>query len=117
MTVTAALVALQGLALLALSVLFGVGLALSNARELSSALFVLLFALPVGLGLLAVARGLLGGKRWSRSPALVTQLFVVPVALPYTQGDRWYVGMALLGWSLALLALLLSPPLGAHLRH
>jgi hypothetical protein len=40
----------------------------------------------IGLGLLLVARGLLGGRRWARSPAVTWQALLLAVA--------WYVGAA-----------------------
>ena len=53
---------------------------------------MLALAAAAGLGL--VARGLLRRRGWARSPALVTNLLVLPVAVGLLQGGRWYVGAA-----------------------
>jgi hypothetical protein len=61
-------------------------------------MLVVLLAL-IGLGLLLVARGLLGGRRWARSPAVTWQVLLLAVA--------WYVvaaGHLLAGLAVAALA-------------
>ena len=45
-------------------------------------------ALALAAGLVAVARGVLTGQRWARSPALVWQLLQVLVALSGTVDPR-----------------------------
>ena len=67
------------------------------------------------VGLWLVARGLFRGRRWARSPALVTNLLVLPVAVGLVQGGRWYVGGPLLCWALAVLVLLFAPATSAAL--
>jgi len=58
-----------------------------------------------------VARQALG-----RAPALVVQLLVLPVAFGLLQGDRAYVGVPLVVWALAVLALLFTPAVAAALE-
>jgi hypothetical protein len=61
-------------------------------------MLVILFGL-IGLGLLLVGRGLLGGRRWARSPAVTWQVLLLAVA--------WYVqsaGHLLAGLAVAVLA-------------
>ncbi|WP_432095018.1 hypothetical protein [Streptomyces sp. bgisy100] len=60
---------------------------------------------------LAAARGLLLRRRWSRGPALITQIMAVPVAwtLISTGGVLIAVGVALGAVALAVLALLVNP--------
>jgi hypothetical protein len=70
--------ALQGL------LLFGIGLTsavtgITGSDDLLNAELVGLLAMVGGVGLLGVARGLLGAKAWSRAPALVWQLIMIPV--------------------------------------
>lgn len=61
-------------------------------------------------GLLLVARGLARRRRWARSPALVTQLLLLPVGVSLLQSGRLALGGALLTVALAGVVLLLSPP-------
>ena len=104
-----ALVAAQGLGLVGLAVFYVVELLVASPESTSRALVAALLTLLGGLGLLAVARGLAGGRRWARAPALVTQLLVLPVAVGLVQGGRWYVGVPLIGWALGVLVLLFTP--------
>ena len=66
-------------------------------------------ALASAAGLALVARGLLRRRRWARSPALVTNLIAVPVALGLVQGGRWYLGTPLAIWAVVVLVLLFLP--------
>ena len=113
--VVAALVALQGALLVAVAALYLVQLATGEPRSVPGAVGILLLAGLSGLGLLAVGRALLRGRRWGRSPALVTQLIVVPVALA-SFPDGWYVGGPLLVSAVAVLVLLFVPSVSNELR-
>ena len=66
------------------------------------------------------------GWGWSPAPccgdaagpgrrALVTNLLVLPVAVGLLQGGRWYVGLPLLVWAVAVLGLLFAPGTAADL--
>lgn len=112
----AALVGLQGAGLLALAAFFAVEIALGAGTDLVGALGVLGAEVAAGALLLLVARGLLRGMRWARSPALLTQLLALPVAHGLTTGGRWPVGVPLAAWALTVLALLLAPATGAALE-
>jgi hypothetical protein len=112
----AALVAAQGIGLAGLAVFFLVELVVSTPLSVPRAVMAALLTLLAGLGLLAVARGLHRGRRWARAPALVTQLIVVPVGVGLVQGGRWYVGVPLIGWALAVLVLLFTPAVSEALE-
>ena len=82
-----ALVTLQGLA--------GVGVAVAilvralAAGALSGALLGEIgFFLLIGGAVLAVGVGLLRGRRWARSPAIVTQLLLLPVVYSLLGGSQ-----------------------------
>jgi hypothetical protein len=111
-----ALVAAQGLGLAGLAVFFLVELAVATPLSAPRAIMAALLTLLGGLGLLAVARGLLRRRRWARAPALVTQLLVLPVGWGLIQGGRWYVGAPLILWALAVLVLLFTPAVGEVLE-
>ncbi len=105
----AALVALQGVGLLVASGFLAVELVTARPASAASAAGSAVLALLGGLGLLAVSRGLRCARHWSRSPALVAQLLVLPVAWGLLQGDRWYVGAPLAAWALAVAGMLFVP--------
>lgn len=66
-------------------------------------------------GLLLVARGLLRRRRWARSPALVTQLLLLPVAISLLQSGQAALGVPLLAVTVVTAAVLLSPPISRAL--
>jgi len=103
------LVALQVLGLLAVVGFFVVEMSVATPDDRTRALVAALLALAAAVGLALVGRGLARGRRWARAPALVTNLLVLPVAVDLVRGGRWYVGVPLLLWALAVLALLFAP--------
>jgi hypothetical protein len=113
---TVALVAAQGFLLVAIAGFYVVEMVVATASTLLGAALSALLALLAGVALLAVARGLHRGRRWARSPALLTQLLLVPVAVELLAGPGWYVGGPLLAWALAVAVLLFLPGVARHLR-
>ncbi|MFG2990019.1 hypothetical protein ACGFZK_12165 [Streptomyces sp. NPDC048257] len=111
LTAAAALTALEGVALagLGLSMLF-VGIAgdpdSPQQAETGGITLLALAALP-----LVAARGLRLGRRWSRGPALITQLMALPVAwtLYSTGGAMIAAAGALAVAAVAVVALLVNP--------
>ncbi|MER5729724.1 hypothetical protein ABT084_15525 [Streptomyces sp. NPDC002138] len=111
LTAAAALTALEGLALAGLGVyMLFVGIAgdpdSPRQAETGGITLLALAALP-----LIAARGLRLGRRWSRGPALITQLMALPVAwtLFNTGGAMMAAGVALVLTAVAVGALLLNP--------
>jgi hypothetical protein len=51
----------------------------------------------IGLGLLLVARGLLGGRRWARSPAVTWQALLLAVAWYVAAAGHLLAGLAVAG--------------------
>jgi hypothetical protein len=62
-----------------------------------------------GLLLLLVARGVVLGKRWSRGPAVVTQLILLPLAWSFKGGATTWVSVVLAVVAIAALVGLLHP--------
>ncbi|MFD7031825.1 hypothetical protein [Streptomyces sp. PvR034] len=111
LTAAAALTALEGLALAGLGVyMLFVGIAGNpdspQQAETGGITLLALAALP-----LIAARGLRLGRRWSRGPALITQLMALPVAwtLFNTGGAMMAAGIALVLTAVAVVALLVHP--------
>lgn len=52
---------------------------------------VAIWMLGYGILLLAVARGVLLGRRWSRAPAIATQLILLPIAFSFRAAPTTWV--------------------------
>ena len=111
----AVLVAGQALGLAGIAAFYLVELMVATPGDRVRAVVTALLALAAAAGLALVARGLLRRRGWARAPALVTNLLVLPVAVGLLQGGRWYVGLPLLVWALAVLGLLFAPATSAAL--
>jgi hypothetical protein len=59
--------------------------------------------------LFAVARGVLMGRRWSRAPAIATQLIQLPVAWSFRGGETTWFAALLGAMSLVVIICLLLP--------
>lgn len=105
----ALIVAVQGLAVLTLGFALLVNSVVGNPDNLVGAIFIGVLAAMGGAGLLLCAWGLRRRRRWSRSPALVWQLLMIPVGWYQVQGGLRWLGLSLVGVS-ALGALLLLVP-------
>ena len=112
----AGLVLAQGGLLVGIAVFYAVELAVANAADVTRALVSAGLTLLAGAGLLQVGRGLLQARRWARSPALVTNLILVPVAVGLLQGGRWYLGVPLIAAAATVVVLLFSSSVNASLE-
>ncbi|WP_343949360.1 hypothetical protein [Nonomuraea longicatena] len=107
----AAIVALEGLVALALSLYFAFGTITGSAGNLTMAVAEIVFFAAVGAGLLWVAwGGLLKLERWGRAPSVITQLFMLPIGYTMFQNDLPAIGAPLVAVALAGLGVLLAPP-------
>ena len=70
-------------------------------------LAVLLLAWGAGLGL--AARGLWEGRRWARSPVVVTELLLLAVGIPLVLGAGRPAGVVLVVVAVVVLGAVLSP--------
>jgi len=62
-----------------------------------------------GLVLLLVARGVFLGRKWSRGPAVATQLILLPLAWSFAGGGTTWVSIMLAGLAIAVLVGVLHP--------
>ena len=101
-------------ALLALEALIGLGYAaieVGQVRMSRAAVGVGVAILMAGFGLLllVVARGVFRGRRWSRGPAVATQLILLPIAWSFRGGVTTWVSVALAVLAIAVLVGVLHP--------
>lgn len=59
--------------------------------------------------MVAVARGVLRGRRWSRAPAIATQLIQLPIAWSFRDGQTAWFAVLLAAVSLSVIVCLLLP--------
>ncbi|MBP2703413.1 hypothetical protein JOL79_06320 [Microbispora sp. RL4-1S] len=109
LVVAGAVLAAEGLLALALGGYVAVETLTARASDLVSALAEAGLAVVAGAALLWVAWGLWQALRWSRGPAVVTQIFVVPVAITLIQGGQYGYGVPLVVAAVVALAALLAP--------
>lgn len=110
-TAAAALLGLQGLVVAGFGVVLLVRLVTNRPEQVVSAATLAVTVLVLSLLPLVAARGLWLSRRWSRSPALVVQLMVLPVAWQLVQRDGvlLVVGLAVGATAIAVLGMLLNP--------
>jgi hypothetical protein len=101
--------AADALIVLAASVLAGVDTASGKSYQRGSGIALTLIGLATAAALAWVAVGLSRGRRWSRTPAALTQLFVGIVGIYLVQGHRYAWGIPSLVLAAAGFALLLMP--------
>jgi hypothetical protein len=104
--IAAALLALEGLIGLAYA-----GLEVGQIRMSRAVVGVGVTVLMAcfGLLLLVVARGVFLGKRWSRGPAVATQLILLPIAWSFKGGSTTWVSVVLAALAIAVLVGVLHP--------
>jgi hypothetical protein len=101
--------AADALIVLAASVLAGVDTVAGKSYQRSSGIALTLIGLATAAALAWIAVGLSRGRRWSRTPAALTQLFVGIVGIYLVQGHRYAWGIPSLVLAAAGFALLLMP--------
>jgi len=106
----ALVLAAQSAGVLAAAVYAGLSAIEGKSYQNSSGIALTAIGVGTAVVLALVAAGLARVRRWSRTPALLTQLFTGIIGIYLVQGGRLWMGAAALGLSVAGFALLLVPP-------
>jgi predicted alternative tryptophan synthase beta-subunit len=106
----AAVEALEGVVVLALGVFVGADAVTGRPHDMASAIALAFMAVLAGVCLLLVGRGLWQVRRWSRAPALLTQIFAIIAAISMVQSRRQALGAIVIVIAVIGAAALLSPP-------
>jgi hypothetical protein len=109
--------AMQAAAVLIAAVLAGIATSDGKSYQTGSGIAITVIGVVTGAGLACVAAGLVRASRWTRTPALLTQLFSGIVGIYLVQGQRYWWGVPLLVLSAAGFVLLLVPPSMRALAH
>ena len=106
----AVVLVLEAIALLALAVGFFLSIFGLDPISVGGSVFMTVLLLLVAAGLVAMARKLLAGFRWPRSPSLVVQLFLVILAFPFFTAGNPLIGLLLIAPAAAVILTLFSKP-------
>jgi hypothetical protein len=109
-TVAAVVEALEAVLVVVAAVLAGIDTGRGRSYQLSSGIAITVIGLAAAAGLAAVAAGLRRPRRWTRTPALLTQLFTGIVGIYLLQGGRYEWGVPAVLLSLTGFVTLLAPP-------
>ncbi len=102
--------AVQAAAILLAAVLAAVAAIEGKAYQTSSGIAISLIGAGTAVALGLVAVGLARARRWSRTPALLTQFFTGIVGIYLVQGARYSWGVPALVLAVSGLVLLFVPP-------
>jgi hypothetical protein len=102
--------AVEAAGVLGASVLAGIDTGSGRSYHASSGIALTVIGIVATAGLGYVATGLARARRWSRTPALLTQLFAGIVSIYLIQGHRYDWGGPGLALAAAGLVALLVPP-------
>jgi hypothetical protein len=106
----AAVQAIESVIVLAATVLAGVDAATGESYHVNSGIALTVIGAAAAAALAWVALGVARARRWSRTPALLTQLFVGIVGIYLLQGHRLDWGVPSVVLAAAGFATLFAPP-------
>ena len=101
--------AVEAAGVLLASVIAGVDTGAGKSYQLGSGIAITVIGVCTALALGMVARGLRAGRRWTRTPALLTQLFTGIVAIYLLEAPRYEWGIPALLLAMAGVAMLFAP--------
>ena len=115
MTVTAALVALEALAVLGAAVVSAVNLGAPGPLNAAGRVFLLILMVAAAAFAFAASAKHLAGRAWSRGAIVVWQLFQIILSIQYLTGGAVLLGLGLLVPGAVALVLTFSPMTRAFL--
>jgi hypothetical protein len=101
--------AVEAVGVLVAALFAGVDALTGQSYHRSSGIAITLIGIATAVGLGYVARGLNRGRRWSRTPAMLTQLFTGIVAIYLIQAPRLDWGIPAIALAIAGFGALLAP--------
>jgi hypothetical protein len=110
--VAAVFVAVEGVALVGVSLSYAGFLVVGRPHNRGLALFGAAIGVLFGATLIAAARGLARLKRAAYSPTVLIELLAVPVGIGLIQGKQALIAVAVLVPSIVVLVLLIGTPGG-----
>jgi hypothetical protein len=112
LTISVAVVveALEGLLVLVAAILAGIDTSRGKSYQLSSGIAITIIGVVVAVLLGLVAAGLRHSRRWTRTPALLTQLFTGIVGVYLLQGAKYAWGVPAILLAITGVVVLLAPP-------
>ena len=99
-----ALCAVEGLTLLGFAAFYGYEIALGQSDSVARAVMSLLLILLGGIALLLLARGWSTASSWPRTPTVVWNALLLPVAWSLHQSGRSAIGVLLAAVALGSIA-------------
>jgi hypothetical protein len=102
--------AAESAVVLVATILAGIDAAAGRSYHQNSGIALTVIGVGAAAALALVAVGLARARRWSRTPALLTQLFFGIVGIYLVQGDRLDWGVPSIVLAVAGFAALLAPP-------
>jgi len=89
----AIVVAVEAVLVLVASVLAAIATATGHSYQVTSGVAITVIGIVTAAGIALVARAVRAGRRWSRTPAMLTQLFIGIVAIYLIQSGRLDFGV------------------------
>lgn len=101
--------AAEAFGVLAAAVITAIDTASGRSYQISSGVALTIIGFATAFALAAVAAGLARARRWSRTPAFLTQLFSGIVAVYLLEAQRYGWGIPLISLAVAGFAVLVAP--------
>jgi hypothetical protein len=108
--VAGALTALEALVLVGFAVFYVIEMVSGATDNLSRAAVSTVLIVVFGVGLLALARGWFGAADWPRTPTVLWNALLLPVAWSLREGDRGPIALALGAVALASIVAAIAAP-------
>jgi peptidoglycan/LPS O-acetylase OafA/YrhL len=99
----------EAVGILAAALIAGIDAISGKAYQHASGVAITVIGIATALALAYVARGLNSGRRWSRTPAVLTQLFIAIVAVYLVQAPRLEWGIPAIVLAVGGIGALLAP--------